>query len=220
MLGHINGTEGTGLQFGCANGYETKRLSSALSQLDVVDGSTIFIERLKANDSGSNINYHCALFEDFDHGTVGRTYDFLSCNYIMEHVYDTSSILANIKSMMHDKSLLFITVPNSLALSRRLALEMGLVSSLSALTENDHKHGHRRTYTADSLRSEVKEAGFKVVKEQGIVMKILADFQLNGLLKSNVLKKEHIIGLQGLAEKGENVTYSDSIFLVLQKGGN
>ena len=91
--------------------------------------------------------------------------------------YDTSSILANIKSMMHDKSLLFITVPNSLALSRRLALEMGLVSSLSALTENDHKHGHRRTYTADSLRSEVKEAGFKVVKEQGIVMKILADFR-------------------------------------------
>ncbi len=60
MLGHISGPGWTGLQFGCANGYETTRLLSVLNSLEVVDGSSIFIERLKQQSHGSNLEFHCA----------------------------------------------------------------------------------------------------------------------------------------------------------------
>jgi len=217
MLERMPLRTGTGLQFGCANGFETGLLAQHLGQLGVVDGSSIFIERLKSEEHAPNIAFHLALFEEFDHARTGRTYDYVSCNYILEHVFDTGGILRNIHGMMHADSLLFVTVPNRMALSRRLALEMGMVASLSDLTENDHKHGHRRTYTFTTVQQEVETAGFEVVEASGIVFKILADFQLNKLLASGFLTRDHVLGMQALAEHPENIEYSDSVFLVLRQ---
>ncbi|HEX2618149.1 MAG TPA: class I SAM-dependent methyltransferase [Flavobacteriales bacterium] len=216
MLDRMPRREGNGLQFGCANGFETGLLAQHLRQLDVVDGSSVFIERLK-QEKATNISYHCALFEDYDHASTGATYDYLSCNYILEHVFDTQVVLQNIRGLMHAESLLFVTVPNSDALSRRLALQMGLIPSLSALTENDHRHGHRRTYTFASIKADVQAAGFEIVEESGIVLKILADFQLNKLLKDGFLTEAHIRGLQAMAASPECIAFSDSIFLVLRR---
>lgn len=219
MLADISDRNGRGLQFGCANGYETNRLAGHLGSLDVVDGSSIFIERLRSEQQqASNVHFHLALFEEYDLERTGRTYDYVACNYVLEHVFDTAHILSNIAGMLGPNGLVFITVPNAMALSRRLAKEMGLVDSLFDLTPNDHKHGHRRTYTVESLRKEVTAAGFRIVRESGIVFKILADFQLNKLLRDGFLTPEHIHGLQHLAEVDENVQFADSIFMVLGRG--
>lgn len=218
MLSRIQGAHARGLQFGCANGYETNRLGSALGALDVVDGSSIFIDRLRKEQHPANIHFHLALFEEYDHERTGAIYDYVSCNYILEHVYDTAHILRNIRGMLADGGSVFVTVPNAMALSRRLAKEMGLMESLHALTPNDHKHGHRRTYTLETLRADVHAAGFMIHEEAGIVFKILADFQLNKLLKDGFLTKEHIVGMQKLAEMEGNMAFADSIFLVLKKG--
>lgn len=216
MLSGITRPNGRGLQFGCANGYETNRLAQHLGSLDVVDGSSIFIERLQHEQQhASNVHFHLALFEEYDLERTGRTYDYVSCNYILEHVFDTAHILSNIRGMLASDGLVFITVPNAMALSRRLAKEMGLVNSLFDLTPNDHKHGHRRTYTVESLREEVKAAGFRIVEESGIVFKILADFQLNRLLRDGFLTPEHIQGLQRLAEADGNAQFADSVFMIL-----
>jgi 2-polyprenyl-3-methyl-5-hydroxy-6-metoxy-1,4-benzoquinol methylase len=217
MLTRITLSGARGLQFGCANGYETGRLAGHLGVLDVVDGSSIFIDRLRKENHASNIAFHLSLFEDYDHHRTGKLYDYVSCNYILEHVFDTALILRNIHGMLAKHGFVFITVPNALALSRRLAKEMGLVASLYDLTENDHKHGHRRTYTLESLRSEVYAAGFDIIETSGIVLKILADFQLNKLLKDGFLTREHVFGLQKLATQEDNIAFSDSIFMVLQK---
>ena len=217
MLDRIPNKEGVGLQFGCANGFESALLAEHLRKLDVVDGSTLFIEKLRKEAGRGNIEYHCALFEHFNKDSTGVTYDYLSCNYIMEHVYETDVVLRSIRSLMHKDSLLFVTVPNANALSRRLALAMDLIPALDALTENDHRHGHRRTYTFESIKNEVRAAGFEIMEELGVVFKILADFQLNKLLRDGFLNEGHIQGLQRLATQPENVDFSDSIFLVLRR---
>ncbi len=217
MLARMRSKDATGLQLGCANGYETELLASHLRALQVVDGSSVFIERLKGQDHPSNITFQLALFEDLDRTNAGRTFDHVACNYVLEHVHDTVPVLKNIRSLMHEKSTLFITVPNSNALSRRLALKMGLLNSLEGLTENDLRHGHRRTYTLASLVDEVTGAGFEVMERAGVIFKILADFQLNRALKDGFLTKEHILGLQALALEPENISHCDSIFLVLRR---
>ena len=80
MLDHIAKPMGTGLQFGCANGYESNQLAAHLGHLDVVDGSSTFIDRLKGEVHSSNMSFHLALFEDFDQSKVGKVYDHVSCN--------------------------------------------------------------------------------------------------------------------------------------------
>lgn len=94
MLAGITKANARGLQFGSANGYETNRLARHLGSLDVVDGSSIFIERIQREQQHtSNTHFHLALFEEFDVKRTGRTYDYVSCNYILEHVFRHSAHL-------------------------------------------------------------------------------------------------------------------------------
>jgi hypothetical protein len=102
------------------------------------------------------------------------------------------------KSVLKSDGLLMIVVPNARALSRQLALHMGLISDLKALTENDRNHGHRRVYDRVSLDRDIKSAGFENLCQGGIMLKILADFQMDELISMQVLQDEHIDGLYGL----------------------
>ena len=210
----LGSKEKTGLQYGCANGYETQELASRLRSLTVVDGSSVFVDRLLAANEHANTSFVCSLFEDFDFSTHPVKYDYVFCSYIFEHVFDPSIVLANIKTLLKPGGLLFVVVPNYLALSRQIALKMGLIQRLEDLTENDHRHGHRRVYSRDSLCREITSAGLTVRHIKGIVLKILADFQLNKLLGNGFLTPAHIVALQELAQEPQNVELSDSMLLV------
>ncbi|MFN8775875.1 MAG: class I SAM-dependent methyltransferase [Flavobacteriales bacterium] len=213
-----NRSECHALQLGCANGYETEQLAQRVNRLVVADGSSVFIERVKAANTHSNVEFIETLFEDLHASAIDSRFDFIFCNYILEHVYDTDVILRNMHSLLKPDGIMFIVVPNAYALSRQLAQAMGLVINLDDLTENDHKHGHRRVYDAERITNDVERNGFKVVFKHGIVLKILADFQLNKLLHDGFLTREHILGLQKLAS-GDNMQFSDSIFLAVQRKG-
>lgn len=204
------------LQLGCSNGYETKVLSEYFEKLTVVDGSSIFINRMIGSNRNNSINYVHSLFEDIDN-TIDEKYDVVVCNYILEHVYDPQVVLKAISNKLSENGLLFIVVPNANALSRRIAQEMGLIQNLQDLTRNDLEHGHRRVYTRSLIEEEVKRANLTVLESKGVVFKILADFQLNALLNNSFLEKIHIEALQKLAMVDDNIDYSDSIFLMTQK---
>jgi 2-polyprenyl-3-methyl-5-hydroxy-6-metoxy-1,4-benzoquinol methylase len=213
---HITpGKECTALQLGCANGFETEQLAQRVKHLVVADGSSLFIERVKAANTYEHVEFIETLFEDLNDQSLDQRFDYIFCNYILEHVYDTHVILNNMRSLLKPEGIMFIVVPNAYALSRQLAQAMGLLTNLEDLTENDHKHGHRRVYDADRIIDDVTQCSFKVIHKHGLVLKILADFQLNKLLKDGFLTKDHILGLQKLAT-AENMHFADSIFLAIQ----
>ena len=216
MKSYFSGEDKLALELGCANGIETELLSRTVSKLVVVDGSSLFIEKMQGNNQLLNVEFKESLFEEYNAKVESRKFDFVVCNYILEHVYDLDQILQNIKSLMHTGSICFVTVPNRNALSRKLALEMGLIQSLDGLTENDHKHGHRRTFDFETARESVLNNGFEIIEERGVVLKILADFQLNKLLKENVIEDAHIEALNRIAASQEFMRYADSIFMVLK----
>lgn len=213
----VEATKKTGLQLGCASGYETRHLAERLGSLTVVDGARDFIQRVEEDNGHLNVSFICSLFEELDSTRHQQRYDFIFCNYVLEHVFDAQLILRQIGGLLKADGKLFIVVPNFLALSRQIALQMGLISDLQALTENDHQHGHRRVYCLESLATDVEAAGLTVSETQGVVLKILADFQLNKLLGEGFLLSEHIHALQKLAQLPENTRFSDSIFMVVSK---
>jgi hypothetical protein len=75
---------------------------------------------------------------------------------------------------------------------------MGLVSDLKALTQNDLVNGHRRVYDRVYLNRGLRTAGFSTIAEGGLMLKILADFQLDKLIDDGMLQDSHIDGLYRL----------------------
>jgi 2-polyprenyl-3-methyl-5-hydroxy-6-metoxy-1,4-benzoquinol methylase len=183
-----------GLELGCSDGYMTRLLSKKLRQLDVVEGSEHFIKRAKQRNLQNVSFIHC-LFEEFK---AAKQYDYIFLCYVLEHVYEVGEILRIVHSSLHPDGLLFVVVPNSRALSRQLAYHMGLIPDLQALTQNDFAHGHRRVYDRVSLNRDLEDGGFTTIAQGGIMLKFLADFQMDRLLDMAVLQKPQIRGLYKL----------------------
>ena len=188
----LNG--GSGLELGCSYGVMTEMLASKLQSLDVVDGSEKFIAEASKR-SLPNVSFFHSLFEEF---SSTNKYDYIFANYILEHVIDPVSVMKMAFSALKPSGLLMIVVPNARALSRQLALHMGLTPDLKTLTQNDHNHGHRRVYDRVMLDRDITEAGFVNVAQGGIMLKILADFQMDELISIGMLKNNHIDGLYRL----------------------
>jgi len=213
-----NGQRKSGIQLGCGNGYETEQLALRLGHLTVVDGASEFVAKLAGKNMRRNVRFVCCLFEQLkERPELRKKGDYVFCNYVLEHIVDVQTVLRDIRSLLKPSGKLFVVVPNRYALSRQIANEMGLLPGLKQLTANDHKHGHRRTFSRRTLVSEIRRAGFTVVSSSGIVLKILADFQLNTLIKRGVLNESHFRALQQLSEKSGLAELADSVFVVAQR---
>ena len=87
---------------------------------------------------------------------------------------------------------------------------------LAHLPPAEAEHGHRCTYTLDTLERDARNAGLKVVYRSGIFFKALANFQWDRLLQTDIISKEYLEGCYQLGQ-----IYPDlcsSIFLMCERG--
>jgi len=202
---------GNALEYGCCDGFMTSLISPLSSTLTVVDGSKSFIElaRKRASD---NVNFVHALFEDF---SPQNKFDYIFATYVLEHVTDAVEFLRKAASLLSEDGLLFIVVPNARALSRQLARHMGLITDLYALTQNDINHGHRRVYDRVTLSSDIDASGLVQVSQGGLLLKLLADFQMDKLIDTGIIGKSQ---QEGLYKMGlEYPDFAGSLFSVCRK---
>lgn len=185
---------GRALELGCSDGFMTEMIAAYVDHLDVVDGSKLFLTEAKKRDL-PNVNFIYSLFEEF---TSATKYDYVIASYILEHVFDPVSVMKMARSVLKPEGLLLLLVPNARALSRQLALHMGLLNGLKELTPNDHNHGHRRVYDRVDLDRDIAAAGFENVSQGGVMLKILADFQMDKLIDDGMLQEAQIEGLYKL----------------------
>ena len=90
-------------------------------------------------------------------------------------------------------------VPNMRALSRLLAQAMGLIERLDELTPNDRAHGHRRCYDRAGLERDITQAGGEVFLRGGLFLKPFANFQMDEMIETGILKREQLDGLETIA---------------------
>jgi len=91
-----------------------------------------------------------------------------------------------------------------------------LINHNSAVTQAEAQHGHRRTYTLDTLERDARAAGLRVVMRSGIFFKALANFQWDRLLATDIISQEYLEGCYQLGQ-----VYPDlcaSIFLLCERG--
>ncbi len=95
---------------------------------------------------------------------VSRQYDNIVLTHVLEHVDDPVLVLGRVNNEWLSKDgRLFLVCPNANAPSRQIAVKMGLISHNSAITPAEKEHGHKITYTLDTLERDIKAAGLKAV---------------------------------------------------------
>lgn len=191
-----------GLEIGCSDGQMTEMLAKRLDRLVVVEATDYFLGEVRRRDL-RNATLHHSMIENF---STDERFDRVFATWMLTHLVDAQLVLRRVRSLLVEEGLLFVTVPNVRVLSRQLALHMGLIDDLYTLTENDKNHGHVRAYDRQCLNRELELAGFECIDQGGLMLKILADYQMDELYTAGILGDQHIEGLYRLGRAYPDLT--------------
>lgn len=205
--------KGNALELGSFKGDFTKRLLNYFNDITCVEASSNAINEAKTL-LGNKVNFVNALFESLE---LKEKFDNIILTHVLEHLENPVMVLKRVNNeWLSDKGRLFLVCPNATAPSRQIAVKMGLISHNSAITSAEAEHGHRITYTLDTLERDARSAGLKVVFRSGIFFKALANFQWDKLLATDIISKEYLEGCYLLGQQYPDLC--SSIFLMCEKG--
>jgi 2-polyprenyl-3-methyl-5-hydroxy-6-metoxy-1,4-benzoquinol methylase len=204
---------GSVLELGSFKGDFTERLVRRFDDVTCVEASPAALEAAKKR-LGAKVEFIHSRFED---AALPRRYDNIVLTHVLEHLDDPIRVLKRINDeWLGDHGRFFLVCPNANAPSRQIAVKMGLVAHNAAVTPAEAQHGHRCTYSLDTLERVAVAGGLRVVHRSGIFFKALANFQWDRLLATDIISKEY---LEGCYQFGQ--VYPDlcsSIFLMCERG--
>jgi SAM-dependent methyltransferase len=205
--------EGKLLELGSFKGAFTERLQPYFRDITCVEGSEAAAKEAETK-LGSKVRIFVAPFEEVD---LPGQYENIVMTHVLEHLDDPVRVLKRINSeWLADRGRFFLVCPNGNAPSRQIAVKMGLITHNSAVTDPERAHGHRSTYTLDTLERDAKAAGLKVVYRSGVFFKALANFQWDKLLQTDIISPEYLEGCYELGQQYPDLC--SSIFLLCEKG--
>ena len=205
--------KGNVLELGSFKGDFTKRLLPYFDDITCVEASDESIDIAKRK-LGGKVKFINSIFEN---ATLFTRYDNILLTHVLEHIDNPVSLLKRInKEWLTDIGRLFLVCPNANAPSRQIAVKMGIISHNSAITSEEKAHGHRITYTLDTLERDAKAAGLKVIHRSGIFFKALANFQWDKILCTDIISPEYLEGCYQLGQQYPDLC--SSIFLMCKKG--
>lgn len=204
---------GSLLELGSFKGDFTRRFSERFDDITCVESSGEAIAEARRK-LGAGVQFIHSTFETV---TLPRRYDNIVLTHVLEHVDDPVRVLRRINDeWLAEGGRLFLVCPNANAPSRQIAVKMGLISHNAAVTPAESAHGHRCTYTLDTLERDAVAGGLDVVHRSGIFFKALANFQWDRLLQTDIISREYLDGCYKLGQ-----IYPDlcsSIFLLCESG--
>lgn len=201
------------LELGSFKGDFTRRFRAHFNDITCVEASDEAIEEARRK-VGDGVQFVNSMFET---ATLPRRYYNIVLTHVLEHLDDPVRVLKRVNNeWLAEGGRFFLVCPNANAPSRQIAVKMGLISHNAAVTPAEAAHGHRCTYTLDTLERDAVAAGLKVVHRSGIFFKALANFQWDQLLQTDIISKEYLEGSYQLGQ-----IYPDlcsSIFLMCERG--
>lgn len=203
---------GSLLELGSFKGDFTRRFLNHFDDITCVEASSEAITEAERT-LGNQVTYVHSLFES---AVLSRRYDNIVLTHVLEHLDDPIRVLKRVNDeWLAEGGRFFLVCPNANAPSRQIAVKMGIISHNAAVTPAEAKHGHRCTYSLDTLERDAVAAGLKVVYRSGIFFKALANFQWDRLLQTDIVSKEYLDGCYMLGQQYPDLC--SSIFLLCEK---
>ena len=204
---------GSLLELGSFRGDFTRRLMAHFSDITCVEASDDAVEAARAR-VGDRVRLVRGTFEEV---ALDRQFDNIVLTHVLEHLDDPVKVLRRInQEWLSTSGRLFLVCPNANAASRQIAVKMGLISHNAAVTPAEVQHGHRCTYSLDTLERDAVAGGLRVVHRSGVFFKALANFQWDRLLKTDIISKEYLEGCYQLGHHYPDLC--SSILLVCEPG--
>lgn len=205
--------KGNLLEMGSFKGDFTLKFTPYFDDITCVEASSSAIEEAKKK-LGDKVKFVNSVFEQ---ATLPCRYDNVILTHVLEHLDEPTLVLRRINDeWLSEKGRLFLVCPNANAPSRQIAVKMGLITHNTAVTPAEEAHGHRRTYTLDTMERDATSAGLRVVHRSGIFFKALANFQWDRLLDTDIISSEYLEGCYKLGQQYPDLC--SSVFLMCERG--
>ncbi len=189
--------KGSALELGCFQGNFTEKMIAYFDDITCVDASGQAI-RIAKERIGDKATFVHGLFDEVE---LPTKYNNIFLTHVLEHLDDRVGLLKKINDdWLSDEGVLFLACPNANAPSRQIAVKMGLIACNTAVTEAEAKHGHRVTYTLDTLEADAKSAGLQVLYRSGVFFKALANFQWDKAIEDGIVSTEYLEGCYQLGQ--------------------
>lgn len=181
------------LELGIGHGFSTNRFSQYFSEHVVIDGSASVIEQFRKQYPDSSAKIVESYFENFESESK---FDLIVMGFVLEHVEDPQVVLRRFKDFLAPGGRCFVLVPNGESLHRRFGHAAGLLNDMMELGQGDLELGHNRLYSSESLTAELNQAGYRVVRKEGLFLKPFTTPQLKSLnLNETIIKAMCTIGI-------------------------
>jgi SAM-dependent methyltransferase len=204
---------GRALEVGSFRGDFTRRLLGPFDEVTCIEPSAAAAQAARER-VGSKVHIVNAPCEQ---ALLSGTFANVFVVHVLEHVDDPVAMLRRINDeWLAGDGRLFLACPNAHAPSRQIAVKMGLIAHETAVTPAEAEHGHRRTYTLDTLERDARAAGLTVCHRSGVFFKALANFQWDRLLGTDIISEEYLEGCYQLGQVYPELC--STIFLVCAKG--
>lgn len=200
------------LELGSFKGDFTKLLLPYFNDITCVEASDEALNIAKEK-LGIKITTYNSLFENT---VLPKKYNNIILTHVLEHIDQPEKLINKINNeWLSDDGCLFVVCPNANAPSRQIAVKMGLISHNTAITKDEKEHGHRITYTLDTLERDIINGGLRVIHRSGIFFKALANFQWDRLLNTDIISKEYLDGCYYLGQQYPDLC--SSIMVICKK---
>ena len=203
--------DGPTLEVGAFMGDMTSQILDQYPNLTVLEGSSSLCEHLDKR-FGNEIKL---ILNKIENATFTGEFQSIFLVHTLEHLDDPIEALKKIGTWLTEDGKMIIAVPNAEALSRQIAVRMGLIESNRSVTPGEFEHGHRRTYCMDELLSHARKSGLRVAESGGVIVKPLSNSQFDKALEDGVISPEYVRACDDLAR--EHPKMAASIYIVLQR---
>lgn len=158
------------LEPGCATGLMTEALVDAGARVVALDRSPAYLERLAAR-ALPGVE---AIEADLDAGVLPPgPFDHVVATNLLHELADPGAFLAAARGALAPHGLVHVSVPNPRSLHRLVALDMGWIDDLDAISARGEQFATRRMLGAQDVRTLAAGAGLRVVAADGVVCKPL-----------------------------------------------
>ena len=155
------------LELGAATGLMTAELAGEGREVEAVDRSAPYLERLRAR----GLPGVTAREGDVEAVDAAGPYEHVVATNLIHELADPSAFLAACAGRLAPGGLLHVSLQNPRSLHRIIAVEMGMLGSLHELSARGERYGTRRLLDAEEVVALAAGAGLECAHREGVLVK-------------------------------------------------
>jgi 2-polyprenyl-3-methyl-5-hydroxy-6-metoxy-1,4-benzoquinol methylase len=163
------------LELGCASGLMTSAIADVCASVLAIDRSAEYLERARARGL-EHARFELGDLDDLDIGE--QRFEHVLATNVLHELRDPLAFLRACGALLAPGGLVHVTLQNPQSIHRLCALELGLIESLTDISQRGEQWGTRALWSAHELAALAEQAGLEVRAHEGVMLKPLPNARM------------------------------------------